>query len=372
MNLLRNLSVFAPTNNNALAPNKTGGFSNGYNSLLRLPTVASNNFYEEEKVRQPLSAKKKSYHFGKNSNISIEMGDIIRASGHEMNTNYNDSNAILLLNSFFLRSRENSEFGPEQSVKQDSTQSGAAFTSGSKAGQQNGVSSKVNKYLISKPRFRHTNHKVTIQLFYYGSALRAGKASSTIATNHFNGARTRFTNKSTNTNIKLVALPMLNSLSTYFAQLYKKEVSLVLIRLHYPYLDSYILAQYLAHNAPSNTFIQFKKTIFTKAAKAFHSSDLPSHITGIKVQISGRLITESVIPRMTVKSSLIGSFSSSKTGEANASTSETSKSENGKLGYAPKGHALKSTVIDYSKFTHKNNLGSFTIKVWIASVSTQG
>lgn len=271
------------------------------------------------------ASRNKSYHF---TNNTLGMGQTRKMNGH-------DNNAVLLLNSFF---------------------GGSILTGTSLEGSRTRKNTGNIACIIRKPSFSHTNHKVTIQLFYYTPNEAFSTTNST--------AKKMRSNVSFRGRAKdsVMAHPnrrsMLTSLSTYLAQLYKKEVSLVMIRLHYPYLDSYILAQYLAHNAPNNTFIQFQETIFTNAAKAFHSSDLPSHITGIKVQISGRLTTESVIPRITVKSSLIGSFGGSDKGKSTLAEQKTNARNNS---------SKIRRVIDYSRFTHKNNLGSFTIKVWIAS-----
>jgi hypothetical protein len=97
-------------------------------------------------------------------------------------------------------------------------------------------------------------------------------------------------------------------------------------------MNSHILAQYLIHNAPSNTFINFQDIILTYPSR--NNSNLLSHISGIKIELSGRLITERVIPRISKKTSLVGNFQ--------------------------KG---KNTMIDYSKFTSKNELGAFTLKI---------
>lgn len=139
-------------------------------------------------------------------------------------------------------------------------------------------------------------------------------------------------------------------------KLYNKEVSLVITRTYYPYINSYILAQYLTHNAKTNTFVRFQGDIFARAKNALDSNSelrapivnsisqpisainsniapanqqgepfvvdvgisspsfsgkkpgMAAYITGIKVQLSGRLTTEHVVPRITVKSKVLGSF----------------------------------------------------------------
>jgi hypothetical protein len=167
-------------------------------------------------------------------------------------------------------------------------------------------SMKNSGLLHSNPTFSHTSTKVTIHVFYYMP----------------------WSKESVNLSIHSMSV-----LSNSLASLYNKEVSLVMTRIHYPYLNSSIFAKYLAHNAPSNTFVHFQNSILTYPSR--NASSLPAYVSGIKIQVSGRLVTESVKPRMTTNTCLFGSFSS-----------------------AP--------MVDYAKHTTKNSLGAFTIKVWIA------
>lgn len=136
----------------------------------------------------------------------------------------------------------------------------------------------------------------------------------------------------------------LAKISLILGKLYLKEVKILATKIHYPYLDSTILAQYIAHNSRSNNFLQFQEAILSYPS--LHVSSLPSSIAGMKIQLSGRITTEAVIPRITVKSSLLGAFTSKITG-----------------------NSRNSFHIDYGKYTTKNELGAFTIKVWIAQRS---
>lgn len=161
--------------------------------------------------------------------------------------------------------------------------------------------------LISKPTLSFTNKKVTIELFYYAPA------SAKLDKN------------------------FISILSQCLSRFYDKEVKLTIIQVHYPYINSYILAQYLCHNAPSNTFLNFQDSILSYPSRAKMTSGFPAYVSGIKIQVSGRMITERIVPRITIKSALFGSFKKN-----------------------------SSTFTDYSKFTSKNELGAFTVKVWIA------
>lgn len=166
-------------------------------------------------------------------------------------------------------------------------------------------SSSKRVVLISKPTFTFTSDTVTVHFFYYLPTINELSISS------------------------------LNGLSECLCQLFGKKVHLKLTRVHYPYMNSSILAQYLVHNAPNNTFINFQDAIL--AYPSLNKSELVSYVSGIKIQVSGRLVTERSIPRMTKKASLLGNFQKS-----------------------------NNTIIDYSQFTSKNELGTFTVKVWIA------
>lgn len=166
--------------------------------------------------------------------------------------------------------------------------------------------------LISNPRFSNTSNKITIELFYY------------IANNK---------NKSIKNNKNLTkqfSKDSITVLSKNIAQVYGKEVSLVFTRVYYPYINSSIFSQYLFHNSSANTFVHFQNAILKYPS--WHGKELPSYITGIKVEVSGRLTTERIIPRVTKKSMVFGSLSG-------------------------------ADYLDYASYTGKNYLGSFTIKV---------
>lgn len=153
--------------------------------------------------------------------------------------------------------------------------------------------------LLSNPTFDEKSEELTISLFYYTNSYNFSKKGIEVLTNKI-------------------------------AQFTNKKVSIVLTRVHYPYMNSAILAKFLAHNAPANTFVHFHNAIL-KYPK-FVGTSLPSHISGIRIQVSGRLVTERVIPRVTTNSSVFGSLSN-------------------------------ADYIDYTHYTTKNYLGTFTIKV---------
>jgi hypothetical protein len=180
--------------------------------------------------------------------------------------------------------------------------------------------------LASKPVFTMSENKVVINVFYYISDTRGNKALSSSA---------------------------INSLGHVLSKLFNREVELRLVRLHYPYLNSYILAQYIAINTGKYNFTRVISRLWganaifspmgdntstaTLERSDATSSLIPAYITGIKVRISGRLVTERSVPRQTVKTAQLGTFSGS-TGVQH---------------------------IDAASFTAKNKKGAFTVKVWI-------
>jgi hypothetical protein len=135
-----------------------------------------------------------------------------------------------------------------------------------------------------------------------------------------------------------------NNLGEVLTSVFGKQVELRLIKQRYPYLNSYILAQWIANAAQSNKLVQIVRRLFSSVAPVKDTgtiealaSALPSHIVGMKVRVSGRLMTERSRPRQTVQTAQIGSFS--------------------------KGNL---SLVDFASFTTKNKKGAFTVKVWIS------
>ena|ERR1700712_1660094 len=178
--------------------------------------------------------------------------------------------------------------------------------------------------LASKPVFSVSGDKVVINVFYYLASDKALNNSS------------------------------INSLGEVLGKVFKQPVELRFVRLHYPYLNSYILAQYIAINTAKYNFTRIQRAIF--GALQFPvlkgsnlDGPLPSYITGMKIRISGRLTTQRSVPRQTVQTAQIGSFSSS---------------------HIPSGsQGDKSGIIESASFSTKNQKGAFTVKVWISQVA---
>lgn len=169
--------------------------------------------------------------------------------------------------------------------------------------------------LASKPVFSVTTSKVIINVFYY------------VADN----------NQALNVNT-------INNLGDVLSKVFGRPVELRLVKLYYPYLNRYILAQYIALATDQNKFTRILSNLLGKVAivKDIKSprtlaSELPSQIIGIKVQVSGRLVSERSRPRFTVQTAQIGSFVND-----------------------------KRALIDMASYTTKNAKGAYTIKVWIS------
>ena len=142
-----------------------------------------------------------------------------------------------------------------------------------------------------------------------------------------------------------------------------KQTELRLVRLQYPYLDSTILAQYVAMNASKYNFTRMQKTLFNKISlvgpqfsklvnnKSNYDlsivtnniqSSLPSNMTGLKVELAGRLTTQRSIPRKTVSNYQKGSFNSS---------------------FSIRNNNAENSGLNFTQYRSKNKLGAFNIKV---------
>jgi ribosomal protein S3 len=173
-----------------------------------------------------------------------------------------------------------------------------------------------DKSLVGKPVFSLTPDKVVVQLFYYASGNTLSNAS--IAT-----------------------------LGNALTRCWGRTVELRLVRINHSALDSSIFAQYLTDNTNKYSFNRIldllKDSIPTVVSDGSVSDTTTaplSHITGVKVKLSGRLTTQRSGPRQTVQAGRVGT------------------SAKGSYG-----------TVDYSQHTAKNKLGAFTMKVWISQQS---
>lgn len=173
-----------------------------------------------------------------------------------------------------------------------------------------------DKSLVGKPVFTVSPDKVIVQLFYFASG-----------------------NSLTNASIA--------TLGNALTRCWGGTVELRLVRLHHGALDSSIFAQYLTANSNKYSFNRILDilkdaipTVVSDGSVSETSTTPLSHITGVKVKLSGRLTTQRSGPRQTVQAGRIGT---------------SAKGQHG--------------TVDYSQHTAKNKLGAFTIKVWISQQS---
>ena len=215
------------------------------------------------------------------------------------------------------------------------------------------------KVLVGKPQYKTISRKVVVQIPYFvpktvmvtGNLLTVSDVPSERNMSALGSA------------ITLLFNPDLEPIRSQIGKCSQVEVRF--IRLRYPYLDSTILAQYLALNAGKYNFTRMQKGVFSKVPVISSSSKmvtadqvlfplpiadrnehrnntvlpasaLPGQLTGVKLELAGRLTTQRSIPRKTVDNTHTGSFTVSK--ELNS-------------------------LLDFSQYASKNKLGAFTMKV---------
>lgn len=224
-----------------------------------------------------------------------------------------------------------------------------------------------NKYpniLINTPIFDNSNNKINITLFYYGNnAYRNNNINTN--TNTINNNNNYINNKDIKS-MKIINNDIIIPLSDTLANVFEKQINFKLIRIHYPYMNSEILAKYLISNASTNTFLHFSEAILTYPSLSPDtygninkegSYILPAYITSIRLELSGRLMTEQVVPRLTKKSLRISNPNSNSASTLNEAGIES--------------NSINNMITDYAKYSVKNELGSFTLKVWINCIITK-
>jgi len=192
--------------------------------------------------------------------------------------------------------------------------------------------------LISKPVFIFTPNKLIIQIFYYllipnlfkykiryrkrYSYLKKNFSNRIFNKNKFN-IKHKYSNNykykkfKFNQRIlfkKLASVSLINLFPNKFkilclilSRLFKKPVELDLIRLHYPYNDSNILVNLLSIMINKIKIRIIFKKLFRKAIIknpnkfSKNISSLPAFLSGMNIKIAGRLLTQKVIPRKTIK-----------------------------------------------------------------------
>jgi hypothetical protein len=166
--------------------------------------------------------------------------------------------------------------------------------------------------IISKPVYIITPDKIIIQFFYLIFKKETINKNNTKSILLFEN----------NNKLKIIC----NILTRFF----KKPIELDLIRLHYPYFNANILVNFLGIFINK---IQLRRIVKNFISIKNKKHDLiPSGLSGIKIKVAGRLLTQRVIPRKTVKIITSGSFS-------------------------------KTIYVETSRFTNKNKRGAFSLTV---------
>lgn len=227
--------------------------------------------------------------------------------------------------------------------------------------------------LISKPVFVFTSNKIIIQLFYYLFIPNIFKAKKIYKFKKFKRKKNfklylilkkrrrkikrlyrKIRKIHISTRKKLRQLYFYNIsdifpnkfkyLCQILSNLFKKSVEFNLIRLHYPYYDSNILANFLAIFINRIKLRIIAKRLFGKAVLKFKKNNyrnkinemniLPAFLTGIDIKVAGRLLNNKIIPRRTVKFIRRGAVSKS-----------------------------KINYLDVARYTNKNKRGAYSITV---------
>ena len=131
-------------------------------------------------------------------------------------------------------------------------------------------------------------------------------------------------------------------------------------------MNSQILAQYLCGKTDKTKFVQLcdalvsksslKVALYGKSGSDKENFILPSYMDSIRLELSGRLASERVVPRLTKQVYRMDSPNTN-TGiylQQAGLSSDT----------------IQNKVVDYGKYTSKNHLGAYTLKVWITSLVT--
>nr|YP_010296722.1 ribosomal protein S3 [Polyozellus multiplex]UMI33315.1 ribosomal protein S3 [Polyozellus multiplex] len=181
--------------------------------------------------------------------------------------------------------------------------------------------------LISKPVFVITPSKIIIQLFYYLNK-----------ENYFSISKSKFLALN-NKKLQLLCL--------HLSKFYNKPVELELDRLYYPYFDSNILSKMIGLISNTVKFRIIIRKLFSvaklknpiKFLRKTRSSLIPSFLSGIKIRLAGRLLTQRVIPRLTVKTIQRGTLARG-----------------------------KAHFVNSARFTNKNRRGVYSITVTMGHI----
>lgn len=182
--------------------------------------------------------------------------------------------------------------------------------------------------LISTPTYSVTPEAVVVQLFSYESTQQFTKTVTPAK------SPSKLSNTGLDSLVAALSRLFTSTLNASLSGSSPVPVQLRIVRLHHPYLNSSILAQFLAMNASKYGFARLRHYVLSAIPLTTISGPTTgSVILGVKVQVSGLLTTQRMAPRKTVSTVSTGTF-----------------------------HGL-NTHVDYSSHTSKSALGSYTVKV---------
>lgn len=227
--------------------------------------------------------------------------------------------------------------------------------------------------LISKPIYIFTNNKVIINLCFYKDL----KSNNSLSKSRYTKDRNLLSfnkNKSTNITEPVVSDFLLQNnkkfkyLALVLSKIFNKNVEIVLFRLNYPFHDNHMLANAIASNsnkykfrriilsiwkklivndpftlkfnksvALNNTSLEGKENVSADKIEGQAFNSFTALLTGLKIRIGGRITTEKITPKQTVKTASRGNF------------------VKGKVNF-----------VNCANFTSKNKKGAFNVKVWMS------
>lgn len=189
--------------------------------------------------------------------------------------------------------------------------------------------------LISKPYLYINQDKIIIHLFFYKKVLP-----------NFNLYKKEWNIKEIKANQKLPFLTLnktkLENLCALLSKIFNKSVELELTQLHHPYHEPNILVNALGSIVNKIKLRKILNKLFkavviknpTRMINRKRFSLVPCLLSGLSIKVAGRVMTQRVVPRKTVKFTQKGSLS-----------------------------RTKSIFVENARFTNKNKRGSFSITV---------
>jgi hypothetical protein len=326
-------SLFNTINNNMSKVNKS---TNRNNSIFVQKDRESLNFVS---MSNPINSNenfKKGLGVGKEISLPLELYPNVSCDlGKKGISSLNLDRVKKFINLF---SRFSSEIATFQNI-------GYKFNSGQNHSIKNINSILESSFypmfsLISKPKFDTSSNKVGVRIFSY---LWPSKNKQIL-------------NRTEGSNMLTLYDEQLELLGDILIKIFNKAVDLEINRLYLPSSDSTIFSKILGRLSNSVRykpilsrilrFAKFKNptkiirnpSSNTLAGKA-EGRTIPAYLSGVKVKVAGRLLTQSVIPRRTVSIFQRGCLARG-----------------------------KSHFVNTARFTNKNKRGSYSITVSIGHV----